>query len=1037
MRLEQYLVLNRYMHRLFGAESLGSLKTALYETLEGPAADGQSHFYGVLVERGGFDERLRASLRDYDRRVMEYEARLFTARDGRTLKYFQYLALLYTEIYLDWLTADPQAMAANLNTFLRDLRSEEPHVWDVGDFSLDDLRRVAFFMATGSGKTLLMHVQLWQITHYLEHGRHPEALVQRSDGRRTFDNILLITPGEGLSAQHLEEFRLSGIEARHITEANGGGGILGPRVTVVEIHKLAEEASGGGVSVPLDSLGQANLVFVDEGHKGTGSEAQTWKTRQHKLSEQGFLCEYSATFAQAIASATKKARETLLTEYGKAILFDYSYRRFYDDGYGKDFRVLNLQRADEGHAQELLLGGLLTFYQQAYLYRSRREDYRPYNLEAPLWVFVGSSVKAVYQRQKRKRSDVATVVAFLRRFLEDQPWATEAIRRILSGESGFVDGKTDQDLFVGHFPHLRDGDADALYAEITDTLFRGRGALEVWELKNADGELGLRLSTPHGETDTHNYFGVINIGDVSAFKRHLTDNLGIEVKEDRFTGSLFADIDQPDCGVNVLVGAKKFIEGWSSWRVSTMGLLNIGKGEGAQVIQLFGRGVRLKGRALSLKRSSPLLGATHPEGIERLETLHIFGWNADYVQRFQQMMQREGFVAERTLNVEPMSEWPRLHVPKVEQDYDAGRETWTLTAESPYPVLDLMPTVSVLTGADASSGTVAGSTRTDLSQKLPLLDVNALCLDLLEYKQTRGYDNLFIPRRVLPKVLRNCELTLPAEDLRDPGRLQEAAMAVLRSYLDRFYARHERAAESCHLEPGVLSEDDPNIIGEYALRISDQELLKEIDALLASGPLRKDGDSPLPRLYIDRHLYNPLLKDPGEHGVEGLSVSPPGLSKSEVAFVEGLRRFWTAHHATEPYSRWEVYVLRNLPRVGVGFFHKSGFYPDFILWVKDKTNGCTRVVFIEPHGMHHGGLFGRNADKIDALKALEKLSDKPAFVAKGISLDGYILTDTRLADMPGAEDKSWGELEREYKVIRQDEDYIETLLRGVETGHAR
>ena len=33
-----------------------------------------------------------------------------------------------------------------------------------------------------------------------------------------------------------------------------------------------------------------------------------------------------------------------------------------------------------------------------------------------------------------------------------------------------------------------------------------------------------------------------------------------------------------------------------------MGLLNIGRGKGPQIIQLFGRGVRLKGKEFSLKR---------------------------------------------------------------------------------------------------------------------------------------------------------------------------------------------------------------------------------------------------------------------------------------------------------------------------------------------------------------------------------------------------------------------------------------------------
>ena len=97
--------------------------------------------------------------------------------------------------------------------------------------------------------------------------------------------------------------------------------------------------------------------------------------------------------------------------------------------------------------------------------------------------------------------------------------------------------------------------------------------------------------------------------------------------------------------MHLLIGSKKFTEGWSSWRVSTMGLMNVGKGEGAQIIQLFGRGVRLKGYDLSLKRS----GRTKlPEGVERpkhigvLETLGIFGIHADYMAQFRDFLKEEG-----------------------------------------------------------------------------------------------------------------------------------------------------------------------------------------------------------------------------------------------------------------------------------------------------------------------------------------------------------------------------------------------------------
>ena len=112
------------------------------------------------------------------------------------------------------------------------------------------------------------------------------------------------------------------------------------------------------------------------------------------------------------------------------------------------------------------------------------------------------------------------------------------------------------------------------------------------------------------------------------------------------TGSLFARLDDlPD--VKFLIGSRKFIEGWSSFRVSTLGLLQIGRNAGTQVIQLFGRGVRLAGVGGRLKRAGfvPTLGP-HPEGIELGETLYVFGVKAEYVQTWLETLSREGMPAQ-------------------------------------------------------------------------------------------------------------------------------------------------------------------------------------------------------------------------------------------------------------------------------------------------------------------------------------------------------------------------------------------------------
>jgi hypothetical protein len=633
-------------------------------------------------------------------------------------------------------------------------------------------------------------------------------------------------------------------------------------------------------------------------------------------------------------------------------------------------------------------------------------------------------------QEQRKRSDVVTVVAFLKRFLEQPDWAVSGTRRILKGESGFKDADSKEDLFAPGLASLKGKDPRALYSEISNQLFHGRGGLEIWELKSADGELGLRVSATAGHDNP--YFGVINIGDVSAFKKHLTEALGMEVREDRFAPSLFGEINQPASRVNVLIGAKKFIEGWSSWRVPAMGLLNMGKGEGPQVIQLFGRGVRLKGKEWSFKRSSALdAKVSCPEGLSELETLFIFGWNADYIQAFRAMIEREDMGREVEIPVKTLFDpWPKLPVPKPKAGYSAENETWTLLPEFGDVSVDLTPKLTAIAGKKLGSGLVGQRIEVDFIDPdiVGLLDLNVLYVDLIEYKLARGYKNVLVKPDQMVPLLKAGTLWMVKEDLLDPSQLCGGASRLLRSYLDRFMARKERAAESRHLEPSELPAVHESIVPYYTARVSSEDLLEELERLLRKPTeLYNDGGKPLPRLHIDRHLFSPLIRNPDEYGIEGVSISPPGLGEDEAKFLEDLRDFWLTKRSTEPYRKLEVLVLRNLPRVGVGFFRRSGFYPDFILWIRNKADKTTRVRFVEPHGMHHGGISG-NKDKIEALKTLRELSDERPFRKKKIAMDGFILTQTDLKRIPGAEDKDWLTLEQEFKILRQYGSYVQKLL---------
>jgi len=67
----------------------------------------------------------------------------------------------------------------------------------------------------------------------------------------------------------------------------------------------------------------------------------------------------------------------------------------------------------------------------------------------------------------------------------------------------------------------------------------------------------------------------------------------------------------------------------------------MGQGEGSQIIQLFGRGVRLKGKGFSLKRTLP---HDRPKGVhlDKLEALNIFGVRASYMAAFKDYLREEG-----------------------------------------------------------------------------------------------------------------------------------------------------------------------------------------------------------------------------------------------------------------------------------------------------------------------------------------------------------------------------------------------------------
>jgi len=1012
VKLEERLVLLAWLNDLFGYKSNRDLLADMRETAEGFDASGRSFVYHRLIARGDKVKSAEADLARYDDNIRTHLQAMNARRpEPITFRYFQYLAALYTEVFLDLYFSRRANMLRSLNAFVSERNAKrlvgEPRD---GDFLETDLKKLAFWMATGSGKTLIMHLNYRQFLHYND---------------QQLDNILLITPNEGLSEQHLAEMAASGIPARRFDLNESGLGLAAKdAVRVIEITKLVEEKRGGGVSVPVEAFEGNNLIFVDEGHKGSGGEA--WRKFRDALGETGFTFEYSATFGQALTAARN---DQLTAEYGKAIAFDYSYRYFYGDGYGKDFLIINLkEETKEEQTEMLLLGNLLSFYEQQRVFEEQAEALRPYNLERPLWVFVGSTVNAVYIEDRRKRSDVLTVVRFLHHVLENKRgWAVRTIQKFIEGKTGLVtpDGR---DVFEGKFAYLRKSglSADEAYRDILAKVLHAPtgGGLHMCDIRGGSGELGLKAS------GAEEYFGLIYIGDTGAFKKLVEeDSAGITIEEDVITGSLFEGIGRADTSIEILIGAKKFMEGWNSWRVSNMGLLNIGRQEGSQIIQLFGRGVRLRGKRLSLKRSSALDG-THPEHIGRLETLNIFAVRANYMGRFREYLEKEGVETEGAVEL-PLFVWANkeflrkgLVVPRVPEDRNFAAQASLVLEPDPAVQVFMDMSLKVQTMKSGAAGITAVDARAGRELLIPeeslhLVDWERAYLDLLEYKERKGLTNLVVPpdapRRIITATtparlyrLVADEAVIRPASFGGTALLQEAVTNILRKYVDDFYRARRELWESNHMVYRTLDEGDPNFslnrqvvsegkTGGYMVRVhrSERALISEVEKLIKNAEsLYKKETAELPRIYFDRHLYQPLLL---EHG-DKVRATPPGLNEREAKFVRDMKAYW-AQEKDKSLAEAQVFLLRNLSRgSGIGFFEERGFYPDFVLWI--VVGEKQHIVFIEPHGMLHAEAY-QHDKKAQLHKRLPDLAQQITARSgrRHITLDSYIISTTPYDDL--------------------------------------
>jgi hypothetical protein len=612
--------------------------------------------------------------------------------------------------------------------------------------------------------------------------------------------------------------------------------------------------------------------------------------------------------------------------------------------------------------------------------------------------------------------------------LNDEAKTKEWLKDLLANTARLLDAKG-RNIFHDRFTPLMSFSADEVYAGILKTLFNAeaRQRLKVVNLKSSKGELVIRV----GDAEP---FGLINIGDDSGFFKEAEKNSKFfDTEADDFGASMFGTINNKNSRLHILIGSRKFTEGWSSWRVSTMGLLNMGKGEGSQIIQLFGRGVRLKGKDYSLKRSLP---SARPKGahLERLETLNIFGVNAGYMAAFKDYLKEEGITPPDEmieLDFEIRTNLPKnaLKTLALKDGYKDNQIKGFKRTHFPwlYEVpaafegkikkahieLDLYPKIEAMAAGRQLDGiTSVGNLRETgkiAKSTIAMFDFDRIYLAIQEFKQLRSWSNLRLDQaRLMDFCLTGDDwytLYIPQAELlihtiADIRKQEDILIRLLQDYTDRFYKSLKTAYEGQFYDIVSVKEDDGSLINKYHFEMENngtgeeyESKIRTLQVLVEQGKLGEASQwnaGQMVAICFDHHLNYPWFwfpKDSVPLKMRPLAFDAP----SEVDFVRDLDAFYKSKLGQEMIGKRSLYLLRNADTKakGLGFALAGNFYPDFLLWLVDDETGQQWLNFVDPKGLRQMSLNDPKLGLYKEVKVIEEKLGDPKLI-----LNAFIVSPT-------------------------------------------
>ncbi|GAA7908985.1 DEAD/DEAH box helicase family protein [Helicobacter pylori] len=786
------------------------------------------------------------------------------------------------------------------------------------------INRLAFYMATGSGKTIVIIKLVELLSVAMGMGLIPKK------------NIMFFSANENLIKQfekEIEKYNRGKDFSKQIDFKNLKS------ITHKDFHRapkgffekialfyyradlMNDEESKENLLNYKDYWDNGeNYVILDEAHKGNKSESKR-QAIFSLLSLKGFLFNFSATFTEESDLITAvynlNVGEWVKLGYGKesVLLKKNNLNAF------KELKDLNDREKEIALLKALLLLGMQKRYQtEGYFYD-------------PLMLVFTHSVNV-------KNSDAEIFFKTLARVIENDDGndflkaKEDLLEEIKDPEFLFSDNK-DKDYKVEVFKEsLKSMDFKGLKEEV---FYANSGHIEVIINPKNNQEIAFKLNT------SDKVFCLIKIGDITEWICEKLKSVKVVSKNLSFKEeSYFSQIDRSS--INILVGSRTFETGWDSTRPSVILFLNIGLDDDAKklVKQSFGRGVRIE----SVKNQR-----------QRLAYLDIDEAIKENLKPNAAMLETLFVIPTNHASLEAI-----LKIQKESENRGESRDSWREITLEKTPIKHKL---------------FVPCYRKEPTSILELPENASFKMSEKNFKDLKECFNLMSEKHFILKH----EIYDPKDYATLKGMIQQARVKKVSTwhYKDLDYMISEIKGKLYSNQKVPKDEfnalDNEKIVHFKRIKVKaskKEELVKKIQEVKEHAPLDKEtlrikiaqgeidpydtekhkqdktfevGDAEL--LKLKEHYYTPLIKakdcDWLKHVVK---------VKSEIDFLQELQDQETTKTLQANYDFWAFSKIdEHLDNLFIPYINDATerrFFPDFIFWLQ---KGDTQIIcFIDPKG---------------------------------------------------------------------------------------